>query len=59
MNTYNVYDGTGYRVGTVEAFDNEGAEKAADAQYGTGHTVEIAYVNLGGRSVSIEAYMSM
>jgi hypothetical protein len=60
MNTYRVYDGNGYMVASVEAYDNEGAEKAAtDAGYGEGYKVGIAYINLGTRMVSLEAYLSM
>lgn len=56
---YDVYDGTGYRVAVVEASSKEAAEKAAEEKgYGAGYRVEVAYIDIGGKLMSWEAYMS-
>ncbi len=56
---YDIYDGNGYRVTSVTADSKEAAEKVAEEKgYGAGYRVELAYVDIGGKLMSWEAYMS-
>jgi len=55
---YDIYDGNGYRLTSVTAPSKEEAEMKAYARYGSGHHVEIAYIDIGGKLMSWEAYMS-
>lgn len=55
---YDIYDGNGYRLTSVTAPSKEEAEMKAYARYGSGYRVELAYVDIGGKLMSWEAYMS-